>query len=363
MMSDSSGGGLSDLDDIDNLEMIMQQVQAEQEQEEEAERVRHRNYIYRKRLAAEERLIADYFVTNPKYPLYYFRKRYRMSRKLFLEIVSGIENYIQTHHPLPSHFDFFRVRPNATDLPDFSVIMKCTCVIRQLAYSVTPDSLDENCPKAWHGQFASSDKSYPTIMLEAVASYDLWIWHAFSWVAGANNDLTVLNNSSLFDDLLDDIAHVALFECNGVTFEKGYYLADGIYPQWSSFVKSFTIANLEKNALFNRQQKSARKDVERAFGVLQGRWHIICQPARAYTVNKLRIIMYTCIILHKMILKDQKFALSEFDQQNYICPQPNILRSWVERCEVQQRKSKELRDKQTHAKLQRNVIEHLWQQH
>ncbi|GKA44056.1 putative reverse transcriptase domain-containing protein [Tanacetum coccineum] len=128
-MSDSSGGGLSDLDDINDLEMIMQQVQAEQEQEEEVERVRHRNYIYRDRLDAEERLMADYFGPNPKYPKYYFRKRYRMSRKLFLEIVSGIENYIQTYHPLPPHFDFFRVRPDATGLPGFSVIMKCTCAI------------------------------------------------------------------------------------------------------------------------------------------------------------------------------------------------------------------------------------------
>nr|GEY20476.1 zinc finger, CCHC-type [Tanacetum cinerariifolium] len=29
------------------------------------------------------------------------------------------------------------------------------------------------------GNFARGDKKYPTIMLEAVASYDLWIWHAF----------------------------------------------------------------------------------------------------------------------------------------------------------------------------------------
>ncbi|GJZ82369.1 ALP1-like protein [Tanacetum coccineum] len=124
-------------------------------------------------------------------------------------------------------------------------------------------------------------KKYPTIMLEAVASYDLWIWHAFFGVAGANNDLTVLNHSPLFDDLLDDIAPVVPYEVNGVTFEKGYYLADGIYPQWATFVKSFTVARDEKNAVFKRRQESARKDVERAFGVLQGRWHIIAQPARA----------------------------------------------------------------------------------
>ncbi|GKE75264.1 hypothetical protein Tco_1537305, partial [Tanacetum coccineum] len=104
MMSDSSGGDLSDIDDFDDLEMIMQQVQAEQEEEEEAERVRHRNYIYRERIEAEERLQADYFGPNSKYPL---------------------------------------VRPDATGLSGFSVIMKCTCAIRQLAYDVTSDSLDE----------------------------------------------------------------------------------------------------------------------------------------------------------------------------------------------------------------------------
>nr|GEV13244.1 hypothetical protein [Tanacetum cinerariifolium] len=72
-------------------------------------------------------------------------------------------------------------------------------------------------------------------------------------VAGANNDLTVLNNSLLFDDLLD---------------EKGYYLADGIYPTWTTFVKSFFADRDVKNAVFKWRQDSAQKDVERAFGVL-----------------------------------------------------------------------------------------------
>ncbi|GJU75285.1 hypothetical protein Tco_1272355 [Tanacetum coccineum] len=61
MMSDSIMGDLSMLMIFDDLEMIMQQVQSEQQQEEEAERVRHQNYIYRKCLDAEARLMADYF--------------------------------------------------------------------------------------------------------------------------------------------------------------------------------------------------------------------------------------------------------------------------------------------------------------
>ncbi|GJR44665.1 probable histone H2A variant 3 [Tanacetum coccineum] len=244
-MSDSESGD-SDVQDFKDLDMIFELARLEQQQQQEAERVRHRNYIYRERVEAEARLMAEYFGPRPKYPDNYFRLRYRMSRKLFLDIVSGIENYIETHHPLSSHFDFFRVRPDATGVPGFSVIMKCTCAIRQLAYGVTPDSLDE-----------------------------------YLQIAGANNDLPVLNNSPLFDDLLDDIDPVAPFKCNGVKFEKGYYLADDIYPQWASFVKSFTVASSEKNVLYKRKQEGARKDIERAFGVLQGRWRIISQPARA----------------------------------------------------------------------------------
>nr|GEV24670.1 protein ALP1-like [Tanacetum cinerariifolium] len=86
----------------------------------------------------------------------------------------------------------------------------------------------------------------------------------------ANNDINILDNSSLFDDPLDDKALVAPYVVNVVGFEKGYYLADGIYPQWAIFVKSFTVANDAKHSYFKKRQESARKDVERAFGVLQG---------------------------------------------------------------------------------------------
>nr|GEV15795.1 hypothetical protein [Tanacetum cinerariifolium] len=85
-------------------------------------------------------------------------------------------------------------------------------------------------------------KKYPTIMLEAVASQGLWIWHAFYGIAGATNDINVLDNSPLFDDLLDDLAHVVPYVVNVVEYRNGYYLADGIYPEWASFIKSFTVS-------------------------------------------------------------------------------------------------------------------------
>ncbi|GJU47209.1 brassinosteroid insensitive 1-associated receptor kinase 1-like protein, partial [Tanacetum coccineum] len=51
--------------------------------------------------------------------------------------------------------------------------------------------------------------------------------------------------------------------------QKGYYLADGIYPALSTFVKTFSVAMDEKTLKFKRVQEGARKDIERAFGVLQ----------------------------------------------------------------------------------------------
>ncbi|GJU95522.1 ALP1-like protein isoform X1 [Tanacetum coccineum] len=164
----------------------------------------------------------------------------------------------------------------------------------------------KNCPVSWHGQYGRGDKKYPTIMLEVVASQDLWIWHAFFRPP------------------------VLPYVVNGVGYEKGYYLADGIYPQWATFVKSFTVANDAKHAYFKKRQEGARKDVERAFGVLQGRWGIIQQPTRSYHVNTIRRVMYSCIILHNMILKDQKMAVFDWNEV-YANPSRNMQRTWIER--------------------------------
>jgi hypothetical protein len=54
------------------------------------------------------------------------------------------------------------------------------------------------CPTMWKDMFTRGDQKVPTIILEVVASHDLWIWHAFFGVAGSNNDINVLNKSTLF---------------------------------------------------------------------------------------------------------------------------------------------------------------------
>jgi hypothetical protein len=56
----------------------------------------------------------------------------------------------------------------------------------------------KNCPTAYQGMYCGHVKE-PTIVLEAVASTDLWIWHAFFGLPGSFNDINVLHISYLFD--------------------------------------------------------------------------------------------------------------------------------------------------------------------
>jgi hypothetical protein len=58
------------------------------------------------------------------------------------------------------------------------------------------------------------------------------------------------------------------YTVNGHNYDMGYYLADGIYPPWSTFVKTIKAPANLKDKNFAAAQGSQRKDVERAFGVL-----------------------------------------------------------------------------------------------
>uniref|UniRef100_A0A0D3ARL8 Uncharacterized protein n=1 Tax=Brassica oleracea var. oleracea TaxID=109376 RepID=A0A0D3ARL8_BRAOL len=87
--------------------------------------------------------------------------------------------------------------------------------------------------------------------------------------AGTLNDLNVLDRSPLFDDLLEGRAPRVRYMVNNHMYKLAYYLTDGIYPKWSTFIQSITLLQSPKQQLFAQVQESIRKDVERAFGVLQ----------------------------------------------------------------------------------------------
>ena len=95
----------------------------------------------------------------------------------------------------------------------------------------------------------------PTIILEAVASYDLGIWHAFFGLPRSNNDINVLERSNIFSELAKGRAPAINYSINDNDYTMGYYLADGIYSKWSTFVKIISAPQGEKRKLFAKAQE------------------------------------------------------------------------------------------------------------
>jgi len=73
----------------------------------------------------------------------------------------------------------------------------------------------KNCPTAWKASFQKQIYKVPTIILEAIASYDLWIWHAFFGLSGSLNDINVLDRSLVFQELYADRAPKCEYVVNG----------------------------------------------------------------------------------------------------------------------------------------------------
>jgi len=319
-----------------------------------------RRYIDRDRVGGHERLMADYFFDNPVYPDYMFHRRFWMRRPLFVHLVEALGEWSP----------YFTQRRDVLNNLGLSPYQKCTAALRMLAYGCPADSIDEymrigestaiaclknfvegvdsllgeeylqtpnvqdlqyllhqaesrgfpgmlgsldcmhwewrNFPNAWRGQFTRGDHGVPTIMLEVVAPQDLWIWHAFFSVASSNNDINVLNQSPLFTEVLRGEAPKVRYSVNGNEYNMGYYLVDGIYPEWAVFVKTIPLPQTEKAKLFAQHQEGARKDVEQAFGVLQARFAILHRLTHFWKRSTLAKIMKACVILHNMIIEDER---------------------------------------------------------
>ncbi|CAL2269963.1 unnamed protein product [Prunus armeniaca] len=66
-----------------------------------------------------------------------------------------------------------------------------------------------------------------------------------------------------------------MYEINNNIYSGRYYLADEIYPRWTTLVKTILQPQSEKEKYFATYQEGYRKDMKMCFGILQARWAII----------------------------------------------------------------------------------------
>ncbi|KAL7606376.1 hypothetical protein Lser_V15G16987 [Lactuca serriola] len=230
-------------------------------------------------------------------------------------------------------YEFFQLRYDARGRRGFTTLQKCVAAIRLMAMGESPDTMNDymrmserTARESLYTLSRGVVETFGDVYLRKPSLHDLqelyvaheerhgfpgmigsidcthWKWkncsrllllkiygfdmHFFG-VAGFNNDVNVLDQSPIFDDLLNGKAPDAPFAVNGNEYKYRYYLTDGIYPQYFTFVKAFRHPVEERDKNFKRRQEGARKDVEGVFGVLKAKWHIVEHAARPLDLETL----------------------------------------------------------------------------
>ncbi|WVZ76194.1 hypothetical protein U9M48_024185, partial [Paspalum notatum var. saurae] len=302
-------------DDDEEVKVLMAAIDAESS---------HRYLFHPRRLVPRERddgnarIRRHYFCANPIYTSEQFRRRFWMNRDLFNRILNGVI-FVDP---------YFEQRSDCTGLMGLSALQKMVASMRILTYGVPADATNEyvqigesttrealipccgvitafgkeylrspthtdvarllqeewrHCPTSWKGMFTGREK-HPTMILEAAASHDLWIWHAYFGLPDNCNDINVLHRSPIFSAYVQGEAPPVHFTVNGRTYDLGYYLADV-----TCLCEEYSLSYGEKDTT--------------------ARWAIIRGPAYRWDRERLSDIMTACIIMHNMTIEDEKSGL------------------------------------------------------
>lgn len=93
------------------------------------------------------------------------------------------------------------------------------------------------------------------------------------------------------------------YSINGVRVKKPYWFSYGIYPKWPVFMSIIANPVSKKDQLYAKIQEAIRKDIERAFGVLQGNWHIFLHASCFMTVDTVHMIVKFLVIMDNMCVE------------------------------------------------------------
>uniref|UniRef100_A0A0D3D7Y3 Uncharacterized protein n=1 Tax=Brassica oleracea var. oleracea TaxID=109376 RepID=A0A0D3D7Y3_BRAOL len=129
-----------------------------------------------------------------------FRKSFRMNKPLFLRIVERINEYLR--RPTPEDLQRLLDVGEVRGFP--GMIGSIDCMHWKW----------KNCPTAWKGTL---------------------------------NDINVFDRSPVFDDILQGRTPKVKFKANNHTYRMTYYLTDGIYPNWATFILNGTSNNFESS--------------------------------------------------------------------------------------------------------------------
>nr|XP_023901055.1 uncharacterized protein LOC112012916 [Quercus suber] len=257
------------------------------------------------------------------------------------------------------------LKRNSVNKLGLSSLQKITAALRMLAYGVTGDFIDEYV-RIGESTALESLKKFVTAVIDVFSEEYLRKPNDEDIARLSNNDINVLERSHVFNKLTEGRAPTVHYSINGHDYTIGYYLTDGIYPKWATFVKTIPSPQEHKYKLFVATQEVCRKDVERAFGVLQKRFAIVHGPAHFFHLETFQKIMKACIILHNMIVEDERddneVVDLDYEQIDEVDNPPlQVLREQSDGFMSYIERHGRIRDREIHFQLQSDLIEHLWQ--
>jgi hypothetical protein len=127
------------------------------------------------------------------------------------------------------------------------------------------------------------------------------------------------------------------------------------------FMKGVPVPQQEKHQFFSMKQASVKKDVEWAFGLLKKMFNILVIPDWSYSQRTLDLIMRAYIILHNMIIDDER---DDNYDDNYhtvtsVVAPPVIFKASASLTTILQRET-HLTSVLMFLNLQSDLIEHVW---
>lgn len=166
----------------------------------------------------------------------------------------------------------------------------------------------KNCPSALKGQFHNSKEGkLATIVVEAWCDTHLYVWHWYAGRAGTNNDKTLVAYSPLFSDIRTGKFKLQMggdyrVRRGGMTRSQMYFLVDGIYYPWPMFAKPIHHPTSHAESRYTKKQEGRRKDIERCFGVLQSRFHILRRESNRWDRDEVVRVSEACVIIHNILI-------------------------------------------------------------
>ncbi|WVZ94730.1 hypothetical protein U9M48_040594, partial [Paspalum notatum var. saurae] len=274
----------------------------------------------RKREEVNEEIMRNYFNDPPLFDDEYFRRRFRMRKSLFLRIVQDVT----------ARNKYFKQKRNAANKLGFTPIHKCLVAMRMLAYGGIADALDDT--------YMMSEST----VLKTLKEF-------------ANTVIAVYEKEYLRPPRPHELQTI-LKQNEARGFPGMIGSIDCMHWEWENCPTAWA-------GVCKATQESCRKDVERAFGVLQSKFKIIHNPCRLWKHRDINAIMRACVILHNMIIEDERnIYVNPADNQGFDGPEDPPVLTNRDVPEIGQLIDAYncIKSKETSGQLQRDLIEHIW---